>query len=86
MLDNDELQEKYIHTMTTDRLQMSIAREYIENDVLTMFTKESLFRRITFWQILTIILAIMVENSRIVLGTKVDPKHPYEERCKVYYE
>jgi hypothetical protein len=68
--------------MTTDRLQKSIAKEYMETDMLKMFEHtQSQFTRITFWQILTIILAALFSNYEIVLGTVIS-ESGYKDRCR----
>ena len=54
------LLNKFVHVISTDRLQQLIAQEFLENDMLKMFDTESMFIRITIWQIVTSLFAIMV--------------------------
>lgn len=80
-LRRENIRKDFLHFMTTDRLQKAIADEYIETDMLKTFDNESLFRRITFWQVLTILLAFFFSHNSIVLSTKVNLLENYSTRC-----
>ena len=69
--DTRTIARHYLHTMTTDRLMLMIAKEYMEKDMLNMFDREPLFRRITFWQIVTICFALLIEKTGVTLGREM---------------
>ena len=43
------LLNKFVHLISVDRLQLLIADEFIEHDVLRSFESLTIFRRVTFW-------------------------------------
>lgn len=67
-LNEKGLIRRFVHVVSVDRLQMLIAEEFIENDMLKMFDTESLFKRITMWQILTSLIAIFMSTTGLVFG------------------
>jgi hypothetical protein len=48
-LNQKGLLNKFIHIISVDRLQIMIAEEFLEKDMLKMFDMEELFERITGW-------------------------------------
>ena len=62
------LLNKFVHLISVDRLQLLIADEFIEHDVLRSFESLTIFRRVTFWQIYTMISAFFMVSTEIQFG------------------
>ena len=58
----EKLKTNFLHAMTTDFIHIAIAREYIETDLLRTFEHLSVYRSITYWQIITIISTLIIAN------------------------
>ena len=48
-LGDTELLDNFVHVIGIDRLQLMLAEEFYETDMLKMFEHESLFKRIAIW-------------------------------------
>ena len=62
--------------MNALRMVWVISRHYKDDQRM-----EPLFQRITFWQILTILLAMLVESRGIRFGKKLNLSESYDARC-----
>ena len=69
------LLNKFVHLISIDRLQIALADEFIELDVLeSFFNSVSIFRRITFWQIYTMLAAFLMVHYEIYFGKHANIK------------
>ena len=56
-MDNAKDRDDYfMHVININEIQLDLAKELLESDLLTMYEKLSLFRRIGIWQILLMLL------------------------------
>ena len=62
------LLNKFVHLISIDRLQLALADEFIELDVLESFNTVSIFRRTTCWQIFTMLAAFLMIWSDTYFG------------------
>lgn len=83
LMDHDELAEGYVQIITEETLARHIAEEFIERDQLRVYQKSSPFMRMTFWQIIMIIVTLhWFTGDSLVLGTDMYPEGNYQDLCK----
>lgn len=81
-LNEKGLLDRFIHVISIDELQLMLGKEFLENDMLTMFDIENQFIRITAWQILTSLFAIAMVTNDIVFGPPPNLEVSFKHRCK----
>lgn len=74
----------FMHALPIETLQLELAQELVEKDLLTMFDTLSQFQRIVIWQALLMLLSFWMQANRITLGTSLD-QEPYGDRCNAVW-
>jgi hypothetical protein len=85
-MDSHGERDKYfMHVIDINEVQIELAKELLEHDLLNMYERYSDFRRIGIWQILLMILCFGLQYSRITFGTSLSKNIPFADRCRSLY-
>ena len=68
-LDKDALEEDFSMIVTKRELQLIVAEEFLEHDLLAMMQWENYFRSVTVLQILLILYSIWLEYGEWQVGS-----------------